>query len=58
MRVLLERYRNVNKDAYLLFVDYENAFVKVKHEKLFEQLNKHPNHSKFISTPDGTYKNK
>ena len=37
-RTLIERYSEVNKDLYLCFIDYENAFDRVNHAKLIQCL--------------------
>ena len=38
VKVLVQRCRDVNKDVYLLFIDYEKAFDRVQHDKLLEIL--------------------
>ena len=36
LRIINERYCESNKEVYFCFVDYENAFDRVNHEKLIE----------------------
>lgn len=38
MQVLVQRCRDMNKDIFLCFIDYEKAFDRVQHEKLLELL--------------------
>lgn len=40
IRVLVQNCRDVHKDVFLCFVDYEKAFDKVQHEKLISILRK------------------
>lgn len=39
INVLLQRCKDVNKDVYLCFLDYNKAFDTVRHEKLLSILN-------------------
>ena len=36
--IINERYLEKHKDVYICFIDYEKAFDRVKHEKLYEVL--------------------
>lgn len=38
MRMVQERYLEVNKDVYICFIDYEKAFDRVDQEKMIECL--------------------
>ena len=40
MTMLAERCIEMQKDIYLCFIDYSKAFDKVRHEDLFQMLNK------------------
>ena len=40
IRMLIERTIEVTHDIYLCFLDYKNAFDKVKHDNLFQILEK------------------
>ena len=41
LRMLGERYLQIQRDVYLYFIDYEKAFDKVQHEGIIQALNKH-----------------
>ena len=38
MRMICERYNEVNKDIYACFIDYEKAFDRVRHETMIKCL--------------------
>ncbi len=38
LQVLVQRCRDVNKDVFLCFIDYEKAFDRVQHQKMLEIL--------------------
>ena len=40
LRVITERAVEMQKDIYMCFIDYANAFDKVRHQELFEDLDK------------------
>jgi len=40
LRLVLEKYLEINKKVYLCFIDYEKAFDRVYHQKLMELLKK------------------
>ena len=40
MRVITERAVEMQKDVYMCFIDYAKAFGKVRHQELFEDLDK------------------
>ena len=70
LQVLIQNCRDVKKDVFLCFIDFEKAFDKVKHNKLLTILssmnidkrntacikNLYWNQSAHISTKDGTTK--
>ena len=39
LRMICERYSEVNQDVYACFIDYEKAFDRVNHEKMIKCLN-------------------
>ena len=39
LRMICERYSEVNQDVYARFIDYEKAFDRVNHEKMIKCLN-------------------
>ncbi|XP_071956957.1 uncharacterized protein [Antedon mediterranea] len=45
-RMITERAVEMQKDVYMCFIDYTNAFDKVRHEQLFQELNKLDLHGK------------
>ena len=40
LRVITERAVGMQKDIYICFIDYAKAFDKVRHQELFEDLDK------------------
>ena len=40
MRNIIERSIEVQKDLYLFFIDYSKAFDKVRHDKMFDMLDR------------------
>ena len=38
MKIIAEKYIDVNKDIYVCLIDYQKAFDRVNHEKLIECL--------------------
>ena len=40
LRVITERAVEMQKDIYMCFIDYAKAFDKVRHQELFEDLDK------------------
>jgi len=38
LQVLIQRARDVNRDVYACFIDYQKAFDKVEHDKLIKIL--------------------
>ena len=38
IQVLLKNYKDVNRDVFLAFIDYEKTFDSVRHNKLIEIL--------------------
>ena len=39
LRMICERYSEVNQNVYTCFIDYEKAFNRVNHEKMIKCLN-------------------
>ena len=39
LRMICERYSEVNQDVYACFIDYEKLFDRVNHEKMIKCLN-------------------
>ena len=40
LRVITERAVEMQKDIYMCFIDYAKAFDKIRHQELFEDLDK------------------
>lgn len=40
LQILIQRSRDLNKNSYICFIDFEKAFDKIHHAKLIEVLEK------------------
>ena len=39
LRMICQRYSEVNQDVYACFIDYKKAFDRINHEKMIKCIN-------------------